>query len=550
MTARLRWLGMLSILVLTLPLAVALEQPTRANADSDAQLRQGSLADLVVDSSHSHVFVSGGPGASGIEVYTFAGAPVTMIEHEPGASDMVLSPDGTRLFVALFNGDAVSAIDTATLAEVGRWHIGVASAPTGLAWAGDRLWVSYAKESGDRAIAPLNPGDPSASLGVPLLATFGPTTPPMAGGGDVLLVVNPQASVTEPAMTSYDASASPPTVLGQSAPGDSCLNPSVTPDGQAATYTCLDGNQAQLRVVGAADFTLRAQYPIAGYPVAAAGGGDALASGSWGSGPEISVFGPGGTAPLRTYSLAPEDVQPQGLAFSADGSRLFAISQVLPDGPMILHVLANPTLPPLPTSVSITSNKSTYDYGATAIVTAHLGPTNNSRVLRIYALPYHSTSAPRLLKSAAVDASGNLSASYRVTYRTTFTASFASDDRYAPAAATRAVAVRARMTVTMKHAYGKAGRYLLYRPTRQPVMIIDALPVNQTIRTRVQLRRNGKWHNVPAMVCLATKRAGSTRCDLEGSPVVGPKFRTRAWTQGSTFTARTKTPWQRFRYRG
>jgi hypothetical protein len=89
------------------------------------------------------------------------------------------------------------------------------------------------------------------------------------------------------------------------------------------------------------------------------------------------------------------------------------------------------------TAVSVTINEPTYTYGATATVTAHLGTTYNGRTVSSYATP--AGGRKTLGKTAAVDSTGNLKATYNLPHNTTFTASFTGDCRYTPATATRAV---------------------------------------------------------------------------------------------------------------
>ncbi|TFV32330.1 PKD domain-containing protein [Streptomyces sp. T1317-0309] len=82
------------------------------------------------------------------------------------------------------------------------------------------------------------------------------------------------------------------------------------------------------------------------------------------------------------------------------------------------------------TALSLTTNASSYAYGATATVTAHLGTTYSNRAVSIYAQPYGGTKT--LVKTGKVDSHGNLVASYKVTRNTVFTTAFSGDLEYPP----------------------------------------------------------------------------------------------------------------------
>lgn len=75
-----------------------------------------SWGDIAVDEAHSHVFVSGGPGTTEVVVADLEGRIVETIPDLAGAAGMLLSADGSTLYVALTDGKAVVAVDTATLA--------------------------------------------------------------------------------------------------------------------------------------------------------------------------------------------------------------------------------------------------------------------------------------------------------------------------------------------------------------------------------------------------------------------------------------------------
>ena len=115
------------------------ERAFGSNPVTTTPLPLASYRDMVVDPTTNRVFVSGGPGTSTIAVLDFDGNVTGTISDQQGASDMVLNPATSRLYVALLDEGKTSVINTATLAEVQR--------TTGaLGWnpviAGGRIWYS------------------------------------------------------------------------------------------------------------------------------------------------------------------------------------------------------------------------------------------------------------------------------------------------------------------------------------------------------------------------------------------------------------------------
>src|SRR5712691_3033124 len=79
----------------------------------------GGFFEMVVDLDHLHVFVTGDPSLNNSRVVAVdhRGNVVKLFRNEPGAAGMALDPGHSTLYVALQQGDAIAAIDTATLRE-------------------------------------------------------------------------------------------------------------------------------------------------------------------------------------------------------------------------------------------------------------------------------------------------------------------------------------------------------------------------------------------------------------------------------------------------
>jgi len=112
-------------------------------AASDIPLPIAHFAHMVVDAPHGHLFISGGAGTDGLLVTDLDGGNPRMISGEPGATGLALSDDGSALYAALPDQDAIAAISTENLTESARYGTGAGTRPDSLAVAGGTLWFGY-----------------------------------------------------------------------------------------------------------------------------------------------------------------------------------------------------------------------------------------------------------------------------------------------------------------------------------------------------------------------------------------------------------------------
>jgi hypothetical protein len=112
-------------------------------AASDVPLPIAHFAHMVVDAPHGHLFISGGAGTDGILVTDLDGGNPKVISGEPGATGLALSADGSALYAALPDQDAIAAISTENLTESTRYGTGAGTHPDSLAVAGGTLWFGY-----------------------------------------------------------------------------------------------------------------------------------------------------------------------------------------------------------------------------------------------------------------------------------------------------------------------------------------------------------------------------------------------------------------------
>ena len=153
-----------------------------------------------------------------------------------------------------------------------------------------------------------------------------------------------------------------------------------------------------------------------------------------------------------------------------------------------------------PTSLTVTASPSTATYEPTIHVTAHLGKTGTNRTVSIYAETSGSTSR-KLLKTAKVNASGNLAVSYRAAHSTTFTADFAGDADYASATATASVSVRAKVSETLS-GYSRSKRiggktYRVFRRTNVLDVHVAVAPdkAGECVEFTLAIYYEGAWHS-------------------------------------------------------
>ncbi|WP_405770886.1 hypothetical protein [Streptomyces sp. NBC_01538] len=199
------------------------------------------------------------------------------------------------------------------------------------------------------------------------------------------------------------------------------------------------------------------------------------------------------------------------------------------------------------TTVSVATNASTYTYGATATVTAHLGATYNSRTVSIWATP--AGGRKTLVRTAAVDSSGNLTTTYKLTHNTTFTASFGGDYRYAPASASRTVNDQVGIATRLGGYYGTTTyggtTYRVYHHTAKPAVSATVTPnkSGQCSVFQAQEYYSGAWHTLTTSPCFSLDANSATATSLTLTNAVNQKFRVRVEYVRSAKDATNVSTW-------
>ncbi|MFF0451424.1 YncE family protein [Streptomyces sp. NPDC004609] len=311
-----------------------------------------SSADIVVDGDHRRVFISDPLGGK-VVVTDYRGRVVGTIPSLPGVLGLELSKDSGTVYAAAAGADAVVAIDTARLKESARYPTGPETAPSHPALTGNTLWFGYGRGargnigsidlSGDGApVVTLERVPWSHWYEAPVLAS----TP---GEPDVLAAGSLYLSPSEIAV--YDVSggtAKRTAYLWADASNTRDL--ALSPDGDQVVVA--SGAPYHHQVYRTSDLTEVGRYPTAAYPNAV----DIASDGSVAAGvdgayePDVYVFRPGGSWPIRDYNFgqgggSAPTLQPAGLAWTPDRRRLFALTRDWSTGDISLEILTAPTRP-------------------------------------------------------------------------------------------------------------------------------------------------------------------------------------------------------------
>lgn len=424
---------------------------TAAHADGHAVLPVSSVADVVVDSVHQRVFVS--DRTDGKVVATdYSGNVVGTLGSLPEAGGLELSADSQTLYVAVAGSDEIAAIDTAGLTESARYSTGTAEAPATLARTGGKLWFGYGTTMyGDIGSLDLSGPEPVLAVAqdsgsrwyyAPRLASN-----PAAPG--VLAAAEPGSSPA--AVATYDVSgADAPRLIAQGQAGENLRDLAVTPDGSQVVTA--SGWPYKHQVLSTTDLKEVGSYPTATYPNAVDIAEDGtVAAGIDGSyEPDVYVFKPGTTQPVRKYEFADTGtLVPDGLAWEPDGNHLFAVT-----GNGSTYRLNTLDAPAKTTTTVTLSAPSSVVPGKPLTVTGKVSggdalPAGTS--LKVTRTDTQSPSGKVLAPvTTGEDGTFSFTDTPSVGGDVKYTVSYAGDGGHAPASATRTVSVsRSATTVTV-----------------------------------------------------------------------------------------------------
>ncbi|MFC3573621.1 hypothetical protein ACFOZ0_10135 [Streptomyces yaanensis] len=312
-------------------------------AASDVPLPIAHFAHLVVDAAHGHLFISGGAGTDGILVTDLDGGNPTTISGEPGATGLALSDDGSALYAALPDQDAIAAISTDNLTESARYGTGADTRPDSLAVAGGTLWFGYGTAgaggigSVDRAGTVSLRQDSGSWAARPVLAT----TPTPSG----VLAAAVQTGDTS-AFVTYRAEGGALTRQAAKAlPVPDLTDFAVTADGQHLAVSSWERASDHRYRTSDLEVDGRFAMPVGASAVAVAPDGT-VAGGAGPYGFQAFPETGEGLYSEQDYGY-PRPLAAHGLAWAPDGNRLYAVSVDASGGTPMLRTVRDPETAPV-----------------------------------------------------------------------------------------------------------------------------------------------------------------------------------------------------------
>jgi sugar lactone lactonase YvrE len=292
----------------------------------------GTFDQFVAD-PHGHLFFAGG----GLAVTDLSGKRLPSPAGEGSAASVALSPDGSTVYVALYWSAEVSAISTTTLKQTAAYMLPASDQPYTVAVQGGKLWVGYNGGLGPGAgigsfdLTAASPAFDPTALTVPAWAPTVTLAADPSDSGHLLAAANNDPLHGQPlhGLVSFDVSGATPVLLDESATFPNCgFNGfAVTAGGKQVILAC--NGRTTVHVIDTTTLAQVGQYTTGNAPQAVAVAPDGSVAAGAAGGPNLSVYRAGGTAPENTYEI---NYQLQGLAWSADGSTLYAVGTTVPHG--------------------------------------------------------------------------------------------------------------------------------------------------------------------------------------------------------------------------
>jgi hypothetical protein len=498
-------LACLSTVVVTL----ALVSPVApASADGPVGPSFTGFRDLVVDDAQGHVFIS--HGSSQISVRDLDGQPVTSIEGMTGAAGMTLSDDGSTLYVALKDGDAIAAIDTTTLAPT-TYPTGVDSCPSNVAITAGLVWFAANCGSGWGSVGALDPSDGTVSSNLlreysPLIATS-PQVP------DTLFVLTQGLSPSslDKYAATVDADGPELTHIASIDVGSNGRDLAITPGGSRVVTA--SGSPYEHPVFLTGDLSADGAYRAGAYPNAVAIRSDGMVAGGivGAYDPDVYLYQSGTRNLFRNYDFgdASHELVTRGLAFGE--TDLYAVEGPY-SGPYVLRVIT----PRAASELTVRTDSPTYLYNHKATVAATL-PSGAGETVSIYATS--PGGRRKLVKEGLVDVDDRLTVKVPVQRTTTFSASYDGDDtRDAATAEATAVKVRAAVTGSLSGYRSKAGAYHLYSVGNRILFTARVRPNHQgdCVYSRLQFHVQGRWGYDSTTNCMRLASTSTAKASFKG----------------------------------
>jgi len=206
---------------------------------------------------------------------------------------------------------------------------------------------------------------------------------------------------------------------------------------------------------------------------------------------------------------------------------------------------------PLPPRVSIRTDRSSYDYGSRAVVTAKVSADSPVRTLSVYATP--PGGVRKLVTTGTVDRDGLLVVRVPVVQQTTFTVALDGQGQVPSTSATRSVSVHAKVTPTMQRYRSKSGRYYVYGLSQDAFIQGKVSPdhAGDCLYFRAEFLVAGSWQYPATTKCVDLSSASTARAYLAGNPNYrGIPIRMRAEWRGDKRNLAENSAWRYLKFVG
>lgn len=521
-------------------LSVGLVLPT-ATAQADGAHADGltGFADIVVDQAHGHVFISQHSGT--VVVTDLAGKAVGTIEGLAGANGMALSDDGSELFVALTDADAIAQVDTAAPLAAGAvttYPTGTSTCPLDVAYTAGLVWYAATCDGQWAELSALDPAtgtvhDTNASVYNPRLASS-PAVPDAFFAGD--------RGVSPAQLYKYSVTGLPDPSVSVTSAWDVNGSSIAFPQDGATIVTGAHQERST------ADLSQTDSYAVshATNAVAVRSSDDLVAFGTTNG---VVFYRHGASTRMGLYYFDDPDaaVLDGGLAFGS--SHAYAVtydSQFAPH--YALQVITPRNRPRANVSVAVSGGH--YRYGKKATVTVTLHGHKTSSRLELYAVT--PDGKEYFLKRGRPDSHGRLTMRLAMSVNAAFVGVFDGDATVAANGAFKRVKVQAWVLGKLFKAKRHAGHYALYKPS-QRLEYGSAVGPNkkgQCLYFRAQFHVHGHWGYDSTSGCIALNNKSGAGVFMKGKGLAGIPIRIRSEWGGDVLNTRANATWSYAKFTG
>lgn len=312
-----------AVLPFAMLVAVMLGVSVSARADTTTVLPITGLSAIVVDDAHQQVFLTGDASDGVVLVTDTTGHVTKTFSGEAGAAGMVLS--GGTLYVARCGTTSIDMIDAASLTKSGSIAVSqTIGTPCDLAKAGGRLWFDSSDHLASVTLDAAHTVTDFADATGGVLST--------ASGAPRLLLANRGSFEYGSPFNLYDVAGPAPQLL--SSKGTMTVA-ELMPDGASALTARLnqeglyEGPTPEIYPGGSQyDFSPPGFPDVAAIAITADGAHFAASTVTgYGPTPWLSLFDHVAGYPLEPYAQLIEPDPVLGMAFAADGSKLFVVER-------------------------------------------------------------------------------------------------------------------------------------------------------------------------------------------------------------------------------